>query len=109
MSKQTEKIEPIETKIPILKKDAKVSVDLGYSEAGALAQCIFLITSSWKTNSPEKIEDLKKALQERTPITGLEENAFLIIDNMYKKILKQAIETNQVEYRELENAFNPLG
>jgi len=95
-------------KVPSLKRDASVEVVLNYNDAGAIAQAIIIITNNWKKYCPEKIELFKKQLEEKTPFTDIEYHCYMILDLLYRRILKTAVDSNQADFIDVKEAFNPL-
>ena len=98
----------IPSTIPVLRKDAEFTMKINYNDLGAISQAIFLITENWKNHEPQKIEDLKKILQDRGQISDLSHHAFLILDNFYKRCISEAKLQGVTEEIDIKSAFSPL-
>lgn len=92
-------------KVPILKKDEKVTIEVDYNDSGAIAQALFIIAKTW---SPEKIEQFRTAIDSRSKLTDIEMICYVYLDKIYRSILEKAKEEDKVEFTELNMTANPL-
>ncbi len=78
-------MEPI--KVPVIKKDSEVTVTLNTNEISSIVQAIFFISKDW---TPADVESIKKGILEKTTFTDPKQITFLLLDRVYKKLLREA-------------------
>jgi len=86
-------------KVPILKKDAVITLDLDYQNLGYIAQALMLLAKGF---SPEEMEAFKAILANKEPISDLRMAAYINLDMIYRKAIKQAESESKVEYMDVD-------
>jgi len=90
--------------IPVIKRDAKFSIEIGYSEAAAIVNSLFIQIKAW---TPKQVEDFKRIIEEKGSVTEMEHVVYTILDQLYRRILIKAKEENMLEYTEFDMG-NPI-
>lgn len=98
-------MESQEQKVPILKQDAKVMVEVDFNSAGAIAQSLFVIAGKW---TDEERKEFQTLLNEKKELSDISQLCYIYLDRLYRLILVEAKKTEQLEYRDLNQAANPL-
>jgi hypothetical protein len=88
--------------IPVLKKDAKVQIEIGYQEAAAIAQTFFIIAGKWDEATKNEFKTL---IDKREQINNPEMITYIILDQLYRKLLQKAKDEDQVEMTKLSEAM----
>jgi len=92
--------------IPKINADAQIKMTLDYNDSGSVATAVYVISKFWKDNNPEKLEELKRLLENKEPITEIEHHTLLCLDLLYKKIVKAAKDQGMTTEIELKDAFS---
>lgn len=77
------------TKIPMIKPEAEVTVTLNNQEISAIIQAIFYISEGW---TRDNVDEIITSLQAQKPLTDPRQITFVLLDRVYKKLLKEAQE-----------------
>jgi hypothetical protein len=85
-------------KVPIVKKDAIVPIEMNYTEIACLVQGLFLIAGRW---TPEQIEEFKQLLESKVTSKDPQQITYIVLDQFYRKILSKAKELDMIEYSEM--------
>ena len=86
------------TKIPVIKPEAMVTIELNSQEISAIVQAIFYISEGW---TKDNVDEIITTLQAQKPLTDPRQITFVLLDRVYKKLLKEAQDTNQTAETEL--------
>lgn len=92
-------------KVPVLKRDAKVTIELDYNECGAIAQTLFCLASTW---DKDKIDEFQKIVSEKGKLTDISMICYVYMEKVYRNILEKAKSEDNVDYTDFTNCINPL-
>lgn len=97
--------------VPIISKNQEVEIKLTTQEISAIVQAIFLISEKW---TPTDVETMKSILEKKETLSDPRQITFVLLDRIYRKLLKKAQEEGKCEDTEvqipspLETTSNPL-
>lgn len=94
--------------IPKINSNAQIKMTLDYNDSGAIATAVYCISKFWKETHPEKLEELKKLLENKQKIEDIEMHTLLCLDSLYKRIILVAKEQNMVTDIPISEAFSVI-
>ena len=83
-----------ELKVPILKKDAIINIELNYSQMGALVQSLFIFASHW---DDAKRKQFQEVLEKKGKLDDPEFITYILLDQIYRNTILKAQQEDKIE------------